>query len=561
VGSESDFADEGMMMEGVPRGLMQRQGSRGHGGGMMGGLGGPGGRRGAPPFFEGMDGRPRSAPEMPLGAYPGMGGMGSPRMGMPGMVRMGGMGPRGMEGLGGMGPRGMEGMGGMPPGGMGGMSPSDLPPPGYTSVPSGPRFGGGMPGANPYAYPAQQSSPPSSTGSAQEQPTHRPTRRPPGEHERVPMGAYAKNDKSSKLTRARTEPSTADRLNRRQSGGKTVGPSGKEWLKGDDFLDACICTTGCTCREGHRVLYRSRDDPYGDDDTDNERTRYRSGEIRYILKKDLGRDCGDHSACKSAESEKEGNSKKSRKREAKEKKQQYEGLKDDILEAIDEKFDALKKEQKMKAPSVSSPRPPFAGLGAGLSPYAMGGPSMDPLIAQKIGMDMGGNPYAMGMPNMGNMPPGMPDPMTGRPMRPGHMPIGGIPGGMGFEDEMSVVDTEGMGPLGMGNPYLASGMKGKGMRPNFMSPRRQKRGGHPGLGAMNMDMDMDQMSLYGRSRGMGRRAPQNRRPRHPDLGSDDFDLGLRRPQTMNRRRESGDDRGGYDKMPGELVYQDRQSTR
>ena len=67
------------------------------GGGGMSGMKRRGGLRG----FEGMDPRPRSAPEMQMGGYPGMGGM---PMGMPGSPRMGGM--ETIRGLGGMGAMG-----------------------------------------------------------------------------------------------------------------------------------------------------------------------------------------------------------------------------------------------------------------------------------------------------------------------------------------------------------------------------------------------------------------------------------------------------------------------
>ena len=55
---------------------MRRQVFKGYPGGMMGG-GGMSGmkRRGGLRGFEGMDPRPRSAPEMQMGGYPGMGGI------------------------------------------------------------------------------------------------------------------------------------------------------------------------------------------------------------------------------------------------------------------------------------------------------------------------------------------------------------------------------------------------------------------------------------------------------------------------------------------------------
>jgi hypothetical protein len=420
--------------------------------------------------------------------------------------------------------------------------PHSSPPPGYTSMPQY-GTGGGMPGApgpNPYASSAS-----SSTGATPEQPSRRSLRRPQGQNERIPMGAYAKANASPKLSRSHTAPTTADRLHRT---GQRVGPSGKEWIKGDEFLDACICTTGCTCRDGHRVLYRSRDDSYGDSDDTNS-PRYRSGEIRYILKKDLGRDYGDHSGCKKLESESEGKtSEKDKKQEEKKRKEQFQSFKEDILEALDERLDALKKERLSKAGSVSSPRPPFAGLGP--TPFAAMGRdprAMDPMMTQKLGMNggmgmmgmnTGGNPYAMGMPGMGKLPPGMQDAMGRGPMHPGQM------GGMAFEDEMSMADMEAMN---MGISYFANG---KRMEPRSMSPGRRKPG--------PIDVEFYRRSL-GTGGRRGRRGPRGggrQRPR--GFESDGFGISRRQP-GMSKRGDSGeytfDDLAGMYNFPcSSLVF-------
>jgi hypothetical protein len=512
-------------------------------GGMMGGMGmGRAGRMGM--MMD--DDRPRSAPAMGMGGYPGlvsprmgggMGGMGG-RGGPPGTSGgLGGMGPPGMGGLGGpgmgsMGPPGpmmcgppdgmmggpggmMGGPGGMmggPSGGMGGMN--ELPPR-YSS--------GHPPGHDPYAYPAP---PPSSAASRSERPPHR---RSPGRNERIPMGAFAKGT-SPKMSRRHTSPTATDRIHRK------TGGSGKEWIKGDDFLDGCMCTTNCTCREGHRVLYRSRDAPY--DDPDGE-VRYGQGEIRYILKRDIGKDCGDHSNCKKKDdSDNEVKaSKKEKKKEEKKRKEEFQGFKEDMLEALDERFDALKKAKSSKAGSVSSPRPPFAEMG---TPFGMSADpnAMSPNMSTMMGLPMnmpGSNPYAMAMPGnaMGGMPgiSKMPQAgMSGAPMqmRSGQMPMRG----MTFEDEISMADVEG---VGVGNPYLGAG---RGMRPRFTSPsgRRDPRG-----------LDMDIMEEFYRRGGLGRgrggprarglmRAPQRR----GHFGSDDSFPGPR----QKAREDSSDNIGG-----------------
>ncbi|KAH7065882.1 hypothetical protein BKA63DRAFT_426608 [Paraphoma chrysanthemicola] len=353
------------------------------------------------------------------------------------------------------------------------------------------------------------------------------------------MGAFAKAEKSPRLSRSRTEPTTADRLNRGQPDGRRVGPSGKEWLKGDDFLDACMCTTGCTCRKGHRVLYRSRDDPAGSDSEYEAGPRYTSGEIRYVLGSKIGQDCGDHSGCKkngSSSSESESEAKRRKKKEEKKQKKQFQGLKEDVLEAIDQKLEAIKKARSSKASSLGSPRPPFGGLGAAPNAFGMGDPAaMDPLMAQKLGMGnmgmpVGANPYAMGMQGLSKLAPGMIDPMSGRQMRPSQMPIDG----MGFEDDMSMGDMEGMA---MGNPYLGGGVRSKGMQARFISPGRRK--------------DVDPMAFYTRAGGrggmMGNRVPRD--PRRRRFGSDDFEVSGGRLGSKSRGNIRG---GGFGDAAGEL---------
>jgi hypothetical protein len=349
------------------------------------------------------------------------------------------------------------------------------------------------------------------------------------------MGAFTKGT-SPKMSRRHSSPTTADRIHRK------TGGSGKEWIKGDDFLDACICTTNCTCREGHRVLYRSRDDPYGDSDGE---ARYGQGEIRYILKKDLGKDCGDHSNCKkkddsdneSKANKKRKKKKKKKKKEEKRLKEEFQGFKEDMLEVLDERFDALKKAKSSKVGSVSSSRPPFAGMGPSFGmpgdPNAMA-PNMSGMMGMPINM-LGSNSYAMGMPGnaMGAIP-GISKVrqagMGGAPMqmRNGQMPMRG----MTFEDEISMADVKG---AGVGNPYLDGD---RAMRPRCTSPsgRRDPRG-----------LDTDIMEEFYRRGGHGRgrggprargpmRAPQQRH----HFGSDDSYPGSR----QKAREHNFDNIGG-----------------
>jgi hypothetical protein len=462
--------------------------------------------------------------------------------------------------MGGMGPGGMMGGG---PGGM--MSPNDQPP-NYTSMPQMPPRYSSPNAPNPYAnYPA---SPRSSSSSATGPPEPRTRRRSPGAAERIPMGAYAKSAHSPRIKRSHTEPTTADRLNRNAGSGGKVGPTGKEWIPGDAFLDACTCTANCTCRQGHRVLYRSKDEsPYGGSDTD---AQYRQGEIRYIMKKDLGRDCGDHSGCKSkkADSDDEGKmSKKEQKKEEKKRKEQFEGFKEDMLEALDVRFEALKKERSKAGSVRSSPRQTFAGFGE--QPFGMGAqmpgamgqmpPAMNPLMTQQLGgggmamgggvppgmpMNMGINPYATGLSGGMTRIPGMGvNPMGGgRRMRPGQMP------GTIFDGEMSMSDRE---RVDHGSLYSTAGMKAGGIHPRYTSPP-----GRQGPG----DMHMDERAYYTRKVGhsilkLPGRGPVPRgrgraqRPRGFDVGSHDSDLS---PRQQGGRRVNGTRRARFDETTGKL---------
>ncbi|KAI4956544.1 hypothetical protein J4E91_000756 [Alternaria rosae] len=459
-----------------------------------------------------------------------------------------------------------------------------------------PRFGagGGMPGPgmNPYTnHPGPPSSQSSSSNPGPPQATRRPSGRRPRHYEQIPMGAYANAEKPR---RPRAEPQTSARLNRGQPFQKIVGPSGKEWIEGDNaWLDACTCTTGCNCRKSHRVLYRSQNDPqnHGSDSNEDEQDHLRtSGEIRYILKTDLGRDCGDHTACKKSSSESDSSSSKderskSRKKKTKRKldekedkkrKDQFDTFKDDILEALqDLRKDSRQQQQRRQRDSFESPvRPPLSGPNMGPGTFMNnggdrgGGMDMDPRMAQQMGM-MSGDPYGTG-----RMPPGMANPtVTGGKrgtMRHGmsgmRMGTGGGGGGGAFENDM-LSEMEDMGlDMNMGNPYMQSaggGILGKngGMRHPFLSHRGAAKAGRQfsnGSMAMGMDMDMDQMAaMYAKAMGGGGRGGmmmgggRNRgggvRRAHLDSSSDDFDLGLgpsMRSSGMRHEQGSGGGGGG-----------------
>ena len=504
------------------------------------------GRRGGLRGFDGMDARPRSAPEMQVGGYPGMGGM---PMGIPGSPRMGGLG-------------GMVGMGAM-----GGMQPSGMQPE-YTSNPSMVRFGvgGGMPGAgmNPYANHAGAGSSQSSRSSPDPpQATRRPTGRTARHYEHIPMGVYANAEKPRRPSR-RVEPTTSAHLNRGQPLNKKVGPSGSEWVDGENpWLDACTCTTGCDCRKSQRVLYRAQHDRHRGSGSDEEDHVLTSGEIRYVLKTDLGRDCGDHSGCKkheSSDNEKEQKSKKKKKdkKEDKKRKDQLDEFKDDIIEALDERLQDLKKDSQQRGKPAGPARQPFGGPGIAPSAFIMNDMDMDPQMAQQMGM-MAGDLYGTG-----RMPTGMADPTGKRPMHP-RMAMGGVMGGMGLTDlggfENDLSDMGGMGMIR--NPYMQPGMMNKkGMRPNFMSHRGAKTERQYGNGGVDTGMDMDQMAaMYAKTMGRGcggmpagggRGGGGGGRRAHLDSESDDFDLGPGPSMRSRIRQQAGREWAGEYHHPTEI---------
>ncbi len=503
------------------------------------------GRRGGGRRRERDRGRPRSAPEMGMdmggmASLAGLGGMGrlggGGGMGMKGMGGLGGLGGmgmgggmKGMGGMGGMGfgdmgmgpggPGGM-GFGGMPPGGMGsggmrmgpgGMGPGGMGPggmrgvgltPDYTNNPAVPpgyqqhQQPPGMPGLGmpPYnSYPGNVPPSPTSTKAGFAAPTqqfpnrqHSRRHQPQPGYEYIPMGTYTAegNPRPTRPSRARTEPQTSTRLNRGQHSGGRVGPSGKEWIEGDGFLDACICTTSCKCRKSQRVLYRTRNDrrntPGNESDDEEDGPEYGSGEIRYILKDDLGRNCDDHSGCnkRNEDSEKEERAKKGqKKREEQERKEQFAGLKEDLLEALDERFQNMKREkdklrdrmQKSPSSAPSTPRPAFGMPNRGASAPFNISPSAPFNMGQSNPLNMGSSaPFNMGQSNPMNM--GNSAPFNMAPPGPTSNPfmMGGMGGMGGSGSDPAIVDprlAQQMG-LSMGNdPYSIGGMPGMSRMP------------------------------------------------------------------------------------------------
>ncbi|KAH7359580.1 hypothetical protein BKA66DRAFT_427034 [Pyrenochaeta sp. MPI-SDFR-AT-0127] len=364
------------------------------------------------------------------------------------------------------------------------------------------------------------------------------------------MGIYAaEQGKAGKLSRSRTQPQVSSALNRGQPSNRKAGPSGKEWIDGDAFLDACTCTTECKCRKSQRVLYRSRNTRRRsgefDDNDEEEDVEYGSGEIRYVLKDDLGRNCGDHSECKKSDagSDKEvqrDKGKREKRNEEKKRKEEFRGLKEELLEALDERFEGMRKDNHQRGIPGNMAAPPFARGDVLPRPFMMDS-GMDPQLAQYMGM-MGGDPYGAGLTSLGRMPPGMTGQMRPRSMRPPGVPMGHeAAADMNFEDDMSLADMDGLGPMGMRNPYSMPGMLArKPTRPDFMSVRQAKGSGDFGSAGMHLDPG----GLYGQAmrsrKGMlGTRLGGMRRTR-PGFGVEDFDVGpSRRPGVRRRGHDDG----------------------
>jgi hypothetical protein len=381
----------------------------------------------------------------------------------------------------------------------------------------------GMPGptcpqgaGSPFAAPAQPRMPPRAP------PQHK--LRPPSGVEAVAKGAHYAQP-SPQLPRGRSEPPVSAQLNRTQPSNKRAGPSGQEWIPSDNvFLDACTCTTNCQCRKGARVLYRQQGQ--GDEKQNT------WGEIRYILKDDLGRDCGDHSRCRDDEDSDCGRKK---------------GKKGKEKKADEESADVKKIRKEMK------------GLREDIKNMRIGRERMGPDAG------MGSNAVGMGrMPSPGGWPgmkEGEIDPRMGQRMGAGDLlgikfkprmqqqMMGGMQG-RNSEDDMSFQDAEEAmdSMMGPGMLKMPPHLKDTGMR--RLKPRRGLPA-RPPRRAPDFDPHLEYGVRTGRRTNMNRPGRGVGRPPPPlvgyDLDEDSMGGGI---HGRGRLGPMDDDEGNWSPMGG-----------
>lgn len=319
---------------------------------------------------------------------------------------------------------------------------------------------GQVPGASGFAYPQPQAQ----AGPLQWQPPIQPQMPPraprphvqkqvrtPGVDDIAYGARIAQGQPPVKPGRRGEESPVSKQLDRTQSSNRKVGPSGYEWLEGENaWLDACTCTTNCHCRKGARVLYRAQDG-------DKEGQR-RQGEIRYIVKDDLGKDCGDHTKCR---------------------------VKDD--DDDDDSSDAGHRKNKKKSKRKGKAGASDATSDVGKMREEMAGLRND-LANMKLGVASGG--VGLG-PGMG--PPPMAQ-FTGRIGQPGTVPQAGFPGMVNGMDSRMDPNMAYMGdgePFGMlPLPPMQPHLNGKTMGRHGPMPRMGMAGPMGGSG-MDFGEDMD----------------------------------------------------------------------
>ncbi|KAJ4298292.1 hypothetical protein N0V90_006192 [Kalmusia sp. IMI 367209] len=312
--------------------------------------------------------------------------------------------------------------------------------------------------------------------------------------QQIAEGVYAAQPQP-KHVRRKAEKPVSDRLNRTQTATRRVGPSGEEWIGGDPFLDACTC----------------------DDDTT------KAGEIRYIIRDDLGKDCGDHSKCHvHDEDDSDGGRRKTKDEKERRRDRESTGalnrkmVREELDAALGKKVANMNLGGRQMGPMDTGVfNSPFGDITQGGFPGMMEG--LDPRTTQRLSGD---DPYGMGLSTkipqrMGGMIRGRPNGIPGMGMP---RPVG-LTSGIGFGGHVPFSDAdmdEMMNPMMGVPPY-----------PQMVGDRRLKahrkfRAGQVGARPPpGMDPRMEQ---GGPSRRGNMTRPRQRRGRRLPLGFDpDFD--------------------------------------
>lgn len=299
-----------------------------------------------------------------------------------------------------------------------------------------------------------------------------------------------------------------------------------------DGIDTCICTTNCKCRKGERAVkwYEGMAKIGGEEVPVRAKLN-----TRFVLKDDIGKDCGDHSGCKKASSSKscsssssDTESSKPKKCKRKSRRKAKKAGKADTLDDLQAELDMMKRAAAMKQGGpYESTR--FARYGPGNEE------GYDPKMTNRM-MEMR-DPYGMGrvggMNATGKLQ-GMYDPLTTRNLRQPRVPP--KPGmrirreNYGFEG-----DRGNFGRASPSNPYAQpSTMRGKGRKSNPMPPRRTPR-----LGLLREPESDSEPSTSTRRRGMGDVRPGKSRA----FELDDLDISLdpRRQSVMRDFCSDGDE--------------------
>ncbi|KAL1605175.1 hypothetical protein SLS60_004719 [Paraconiothyrium brasiliense] len=399
-----------------------------------------------------------------------------------------------------------------------------------------------MPGPTPYAYPQPMVAPLQAQAAAQPEmpaqaPRHQKTR--PLGVEATAQGAYH-TQPGPQAPGRRREPPVSAQMNRTQPANKRAGPSEQEWIPGESaFLDACTCTTNCTCRKGARVLYRHQGQ--GDEEQNT------WGEIRYVMKDDLGRDCGDHGRrCEEDESDGPDGARQQR---GKGKRKNKKG--GEVVEKMREEMKGLMEDIKnlrveggklgMNAMGRGAIDPMVVGTMPNQHGFGMMN-GMDPRVAQQMGA---GDPYGLGfLPQMQRR-------MMGG--RPGQRRGGGMPGMVDtdVEDDLSFEDADGMMEPRMGSSMM-------NMPPGMMrmGPKRMKQPRGPRARPPRRAQDFDPRYEYppppGRRPHPRQRGGPAPRPPGYDLDEDSMGSGLDGQGRFGPAVDDEGDWGPGGHRPGKL---------